>query len=154
MRHLIRIALALALIALVAGCGGPRKRINPPAASVQELAVLPSGQWRLVLRLQNFSSVPMQFDRLQARLQVGGQDAGQLTLAPALNVGPEAADITTTTITPSLAGKVAVASALAAGQALPYQLSGTITSHEPAREDEFHYQSALNPAPGLTGVLR
>jgi hypothetical protein len=45
-------------LALTACSGGnpDRKQINPPRASLQQLTVLPNGQWRLVLRLQNFSN--------------------------------------------------------------------------------------------------
>lgn len=155
MRQVFRVVFALALLALVAGCGaGPRKRINPPGASIQELAVQPSGQWKLTLRVQNFSSVPITFDKLEAKLVVAGEDAGRIALSPALTIGPEAADVVTATLAPAVGAKIAVASALASRQSVRYTFTGTIDSHEPSRRDDFKFESALSPAPGLTGVLR
>jgi hypothetical protein len=155
MRKTARLLLTSFLVASVASCAnGPKERINPPVASLQELSVQPDGHWRLLLRLQNYSNVATTFSSVQARLLVAGQDAGEISLDPKLTVGPESADVVPVLITPSLAAKTAAASALAAMQALPYVLNGQIASSKPKREHDFHYESSLNPAPGLRGVLR
>lgn len=148
--------MAIALLVSIAGCGGgePPKRFYPPKASVQELAVQPNGQWKLTLRLQNFSSGPMTYSALNAKLTVNDRDASQIELKPELKVGPETADIVTATITPGTEAKIAVASALAGRREVHYRLKGKITSREPDRDDEFDTDSILNPAPGLNGVLR
>lgn len=156
--RLTRIIAAISLLsaaALLTACGGgERKRINPPTASLQELVAQPNGQWQLKLRLQNFSSVPITFDNVDGKLTIGGQDAGAFSQAPAISIGPETSDIVVLTMKPSLEAKAAVATALAVGQSLPYKLSGRIRSHEPNRDDEFKFESALSPAPGLPGVMR
>ncbi|KFN44949.1 LEA type 2 family protein [Arenimonas oryziterrae] len=155
MRLVSRLCFALVLVTLLAGCfGGVRKQINPPRASIQELAAQANGQWRITIRLQNFSNIPTNFDTVTARLNIAGQDAGAIVFSPALNIGPESADVFTTTIAPPLAAKATVASALASRQAVRYTLSGKIATHDPRREDSFSYESVLNPAPGLNGVLR
>src|SRR5436190_8627228 len=96
MRRPYRLAvLALCAFALaLPGCGGGgvKKQINPPRASVQQLTVMPNGQWKLVLRMQNFSNVPTQFSTLSGNLSFGGHLAGGLTATPNMNIGPESAD--------------------------------------------------------------
>lgn len=151
---------ALALLALVAGLaacsGGARikKQLNPPRASVQQLTVLGNGQWKLVLRLQNFSNVPSTITSATGTLTFGGQDAGSFSVAPNISVGPESADTVETTITPALGAKLAVASALSAGQSVRYTIKGQIATSQRNSPYEVSYESSLNPAPGLPGVMR
>lgn len=154
-RSLAIAALLLAVAALLVACGGrERKRINPPTASLQELVAHSNGQWQLKLRLQNFSSIPITFDNVDGNLTIGGQAAGSFSAAPAISIGPETSDIVVVTMKPSLEAKATVATALAAGQSLPYRVEGRIRSHEPNRDDPFKFESALSPAPGLPGVMR
>lgn len=161
MRTPVRALAALALLAFVAtlaGCGGGggkiKKQLNPPRASIQQLTVLPSGQWRLVVRLQNFSNVPSTFASATASLRFAGQDAGSFSIAPNMSIGPESADTVEATMTPALGAKLAVASALSASQSVRYEIRGQIATSQRGAPYEFTYESALNPAPGLPGVLR
>jgi hypothetical protein len=157
MPHPFRLLTMLAVTTLaLAGSagGGGERRINPPRASVQELAVQDDGQWKVSVRLQNFSSVPTQFEDVDAQLEVGGQPAGALKLQPALSVGPESADVAVVVIAPQSGAKSAVAAALAAGRSVRYRVSGQIRTREPKGSYKFEYDSALNPVPGLPGVLR
>jgi hypothetical protein len=156
---LLRTALLApcALALLLAGCGGggvEKKQINPPRASLQQLTVLPNGQWRLVVRLQNFSNRPTKFVKLDAALSFAGQDAGSIGAAPDIDIGPSSADTVETTITPSLGAKTAVASALSASQSVRYHLKGQILTTQRNDAYDFEYESSLNPAPGLPGVMR
>ena len=156
-RRVAAIALCAAVLALP-GCGGGggavKKQINPPRASVQQLTVLANGQWRLVLRLQNFSNRPTEFGSVSGNLKFGGQDAGGFNVAPNMSIGPESADTVETTITPATGAKLAVASALSASQSIRYEISGSIGTTQRNAPYEFKYESSLNPAPGLPGVLR
>jgi hypothetical protein len=156
MRPAFRILSVFAFSAMLAACsgGGVRKEINPPRASLQQLTVQADGQWRLDVRLQNFSNVPTSFDSVTAKLSFGGQDAGTITLNPAITIGPDSADVVSATLRPALGAKLIVASALAAGQSARYVLSGTIVTGDPKGNYEFNFDSTLNPAPGLNGVMR
>jgi hypothetical protein len=155
MRVFAKTVFAIAVIALLASCSSaPRKRINPPKASIQQLAVQPDGQWKISLRLQNFSNVGTDFSLVDAKLHIGGQDAGRIVVSPGITIGPESADVVEATLTPSLGGKLVVASALAARQSTIYTLTGTITTTKPKGKYEFTHDSQLDPAPGLNGVMR
>ena len=121
MPSLARTVLAIAFLATLAGCAsGPKKIINPPKASIQELAVQPDGRWQLTVRLQNFSNVSTAYSALDAKLYVGGEDAGQVQLSPGITVGPESADVVSATLSPSLGAKLIVATALASKQPATY----------------------------------
>lgn len=156
MRPAHRILIATALLAALAACssGAVRKQINPPGASIQQLTVQPNGQWQLSVRLQNFSNVPTVFQGIEAKLTIGGQEAGNVNFTPNMSIGPESADVVTTTLTPALGAKLVVASALSAGQSTRYTLEGRIVTTTPKGDHSFNYESTLNPAPGLTGVMR
>lgn len=155
MKKLLFALLSALLVTTLTACSsGPPKRIYPPKASVQELVAGANGQWTLKIRLENFSTIPMTFSAVDAKLTVAGQDAGRVTAQTSLTIGPESADVFTTTLTPATAGKIAVASALASRRTVRYALAGKITSREPQRDFDFNFESALSPVPGLDGVLR
>jgi hypothetical protein len=154
-RRLAVLALcAFVLTVCACGGGGVKKRLNPPRASVQQLTVLPGGQWKLVLRLQNFSNVPSNFSAVSGNLKFAGHPAGGFNVAPNISVGPESADTVEATVSPSLEAKLAVASALSASQSVRYEVEGLITTDQRNAPYDFKYESSLNPAPGLPGVLR
>jgi hypothetical protein len=151
----LQAALVLLLLALVAGCAsGPPKRVFPPQASLQELRVQADGQWVAQVRIQNYSTVPMRFSRLEATLTVNGQEATRISIDPGLTVGPGSNELVQHVFTPAAGPKAAVDQALANRRAVRYQLTGRIASSEPATDHPFEYQSALDPVPGLTGILR
>jgi hypothetical protein len=154
--RLLSVAFLVSALVLLAACAerGVRREINPPRASVQELAVQPDGQWRLSVRLQNFSNVATTFVDVDAALDLGGQSAGQVRAQPALVVGPNSAEVVTVVLAPSAAAKTAVASSLAGGRAVRYRLAGRIRTQDPDGNHAFEYDSSLNPVPGLDGVLR
>ncbi len=155
MSRIMKTVLLISFLALVAACSsGPKKRINPPRASIQQLAVQADGSWQLSVRLQNFSSVSTAFSAVDAKLVIGGQDAGQVTLQPGISIGPESADVVVAMLRPTLGAKLVVASAIASSQSTAYSLSGTITTSKPKGNYPFNYDSTLNPAPGLNGVMR
>src|SRR5262249_28059787 len=132
---------------------GPPKSVFPPRASVQELAERPDGSWKLQLRLQNYSFVSMTFDRVEGRLEVGGNPAGEVIATPKLRVGPNSADIVEATLKPSPAAAKAVA-ALQGGGSVRYRLAGRIATSDPTRNQEYTFEGVLGPVPGLPGVLR
>lgn len=150
-------ALAL-LVTSIAGCAsGPVRRVSEPSARIQQITVQADGSWSTQLRIENFSSIPMRFDSVDVALSVAGEPAGRLIAQPAITIGPESADVVTTTLTPDVAAKLAVAEALAGSRSLDYSLEGTVMAtpdEQRQRSFKIKRSSALSPAPGLPGVLR
>ena len=157
MRRTSLLAL-LAATVLLAGCGdGMVRRVSDPAVSVQQLTVKADGLWAVDLRLQNYSSIPMRFDTVEVDVQVGDQEAGKLRATPGLSVGPESADVVTVAFSPSSAGRIAAADALASRRTLPYTLKGSAGAtpqDAKLRTFDIDTRNTLNPVPGLDGVLR
>ena len=152
-----RIAL-LVLCGLLAACStGPARRVSEPSANIQQLTVRADGSWAVDLRIDNFSRVPMRFDAVALKLTVGGQDAGTLRGAPALTIGPEAADVASLTLSPEVAAKIVIADALARGAGVGYKLDGTLDAAPEdgkVRSYDVERENSLSPVPGLTGVMR
>lgn len=155
MMAVLRSLLLLSLLALLAACSsGPPVRVFPPQVTVQELRLQPDGQVNLSLRVQNFSTVPMTFSRLQSTLTLAGQEAARIDFDPSLSVGPGSNELVTHTFAPSPAVKSALDQAFSNSRSVRYQLTGNIVSSEPGSDDEYTYSSALDPVPGLPGVMR
>ncbi|MCS3745020.1 MULTISPECIES: LEA type 2 family protein [unclassified Xanthomonas] len=153
--RLLIVSLACGL--LLSACGGAVRRVSEPAASIQQLTVRADGSWSVDLRLQNYSSIPMQFERVALEISAGEELAGKLDQAVGMSIGPETADVVTVTLQPTSLGRITVADVLAGGRSLPYSLKGTVwATPQDKKQREFAVQSrnTLSPAPGLNGVLR
>jgi len=143
LRHFIA---ALAIAGLLSACGtGPVKRITPSIVTVQELVAQANGQWRLTLRVQNFSTVSMHYDTIHATLHVAGTDVGSIDLKPDLDIPPNSADVIDASLHSS--------AKLPAGE-FEYRIEGTIDTSEPKEHFKFDRTSRLSPAPGLPGTWR
>ena len=62
---LVRTLLIILLSVLVGACastGGAR--ISEPDARIQQIQVDANGRWNVTVRLQNYSSIEMRFDRI------------------------------------------------------------------------------------------
>jgi len=161
--YLLRPALIIPLLLLTLllnACSrsGPVRRISEPAASIQQLTVDTGGQWALELRLQNFSSIPMRFEKISLALRIADVEAGVMEYDAALVVGPESADVLALTLSPSPHARLMIADALAGGRGVAYQMEGTVNAGPHDRDKSRSYtilhRSTLNPMPGLPGVLR
>lgn len=152
----LQLLLLVVLIGVLGACAsGPKKRIFPPNASVQELRVLADGRWELDLRVQNFSTVAMRFERVRAEFSVTGHAAATLDHLIADSVPPNSAEVVRIELQPSAAAAHAVRNALESRRGVGYRLVGTLSTSEPGnRQDSFEFDSALTPMPGLDGVLR
>lgn len=149
--------LALVLALLAACKTGPVRRVSEPAARIQQLTVKADGSWSVDLRIENFSSIPMQFDRIDLQLKLGEESAGPLQARPALSIGPESADVVTVALKPASGARIAIADALAGGRGIAYSLAGEVDatpSQAKQRTFQIERSSALSPAPGLPGVMR
>lgn len=158
MRATFRTAFALVFVAALAACThGPVRRVSEPTAQLQQLTVRADGAWDVQLRLQNYSSIPMRFDRVRLALTAATQGAGDIVAAPAVDIGPESADVVSLTLQPSTAAKLAVADALSTGRGIDYAIKGEIVATPEKKSQKtfnVEHHSALSPAPGLPGVLR
>ena len=157
MRNLLRFALFAFALALAACSSGPVRRISPPTASIQQLTVNADGSWKIDLRLQNYSSIPMRFDSAKLAVTMAGQPAGELQSSPGISIGPESADVVSVAFAPSVAAKLIVADALAGRQGVAYALAGTLDATPEdgkPRDFEIDSRNTLSPMPGLQGVLR
>jgi hypothetical protein len=154
----IRLAAVAAALLLLAGCAsGPVRRVSEPAVGIQQLTVAADGSWNVEVRINNFSSIPMRFDAIELKLAVAGQDAGTLSTQPALDIGPESADVASVSLKPASMARLQVANALASGQGIAYALSGTVrATPEDSRQRSFDVkrESGLSPVPGVPGALR
>lgn len=154
-----RLTWLAALTLLLAGCGsgGPVRRVSEPAASIQQLTVRADGRWDVQLRVNNYSSVPMRFANANIQIAFDNGTAATLQAQPQLTVGPESADVFSATVDPLPAGRARIATALADGRSLSYNLGGTLNAAPENGSDRSYtikLSSALTPVPGLPGVLR
>jgi len=156
----LTLIVPLLLVLLVSGCSrsGPVRRISEPSASIQQVTVGVDGQWLVELRLQNFSSIPMQFAAIALSIHINDIEAGELHANPALIIGPESADIISIPVQPAADARLLLADALAAQRSIRYRLHGSVDAHphdrDKPRSYDIRHHSALNPVPGLPGVLR
>ena len=142
------LVLAGAAALVLAACGsGPVKRVSPPTATIQELSVQPDGSWNLLMRVQNFSNVPMTFSFMNAALEINGVEAGLIDTSLDLDVPGESADVLTLNMIPAPGTRIADAE-------LAYRLHGNIESSDPSGKFNFERKSHLSPAPGLPGTWR
>ena len=154
LRHAL---IATAVLALASCGGGPVKRVSEPAAGIQQLSVRADGRWDVVVRMDNFSSVPMRFSDANLDIAFDNGAAAKLKAQPGISIGPESADVFTATLTPLPEGRARLATALADGQGLNYTLGGTVGAgpeDAKSRNYKIERKSALAPVPGLPGVLR
>lgn len=155
MPRLLRLLALVLLSCTLAACAGhDPKRVYPPQVSLAGIRVQADGSWLVDVRIRNFGTVPARYADVEATLRVADQEAGRITLHPDVSVGPQSSEVVVATLAPATAGKVVVGSALAARTTVRYTLAGTIVASDPKGRYDIQYESALDPAPGLTGVLR
>lgn len=151
-------ALILLSVLALTACGeGVVKRVSEPATRLQQLTVNADGSWKVALRLQNFSSMPMRFDDVSLKLSVGDADAGTLNAKPGVSIGGTSADVIELQLQPAAPARLRVADALAGNHTLSYTLEGSVSAtpeEKKQRTFQIDNRSTLNPTPGLPGVLR
>jgi hypothetical protein len=150
MKKLIMLCLMSGLVA----CGGPIKRVFPPQLSIQEIVLQADGQLNVKFRIQNYSTVPTSYSRINGSLKFGDIEATALNFNPEVNVGPGSNEIVQQNFRLNASAQSALSTAIKNRSRLAYKLSGEISSSEPRGTYEIKYESALNPVPGLTGTLR
>ena len=152
----LRISFLCAVTLLLAGCG-PATKLQPPTASIQQLQALPNGQWSLTLRIENYSyDTAMHVYALDADLQIGGADAGHVSVSPGLDIPAMSADTATATLAPTAEARTALANAK--GNAVAYELKGKlgVGKGESGKSESFDLDGKgyLSPVPGVANTWR
>ncbi|WP_440223378.1 hypothetical protein ACQQ2N_20215 [Dokdonella sp. MW10] len=146
---MLHLAMMLAAGGLLVACSsGPVRRVSPPTASIQELVLQPGGEWKLIVRVQNFSNVPMTFSNLDAKLHITGKEVATVRSTVDLDIPGESADVFSLVVTPASGSK------LDPGHDFAYELKGTIESRDPKGTFPFERTSRLSPVPGLSNTWR
>ena len=142
----IRLSLTLALL-LLAACGsGPVRKVHPSTASIQQLAILPGGEWQLNIRIENFSNVAMHYEALDARLNIDDAEAGDIHVTPDIDIVANSGEVITARLRPGLQ--------LRSDADFGYRLEGTIRTSDPRASFKFERSSRLSPVPGIPNTWR
>jgi hypothetical protein len=160
MKRLLRGFLLVLLAAGLLACGPTKKSVYPPTLSIQQLTVLPGGQWQLTLRIQNNSYAGMDFRSLDGQLQVAGLVPIRLHAAFARDIPALAGDVIQLDVLPTAAMTQALQAIAGKGSAgsLAYRVSGS-ASAKPEQEDkprnfDFNGSDWLSPVPGIANTYR
>lgn len=145
----------MALLALSA-CGMGTK-LQPPTASIQQLQVLPNGQWQLTLRIENYSyDTGMHVYAVDADLDLAGKQAGHVSVSPGLDIPAMTADVASATITPDAEARAGLADAK--GNAVAYELKGSLSVGKgesgTAHAFDLDGKGYISPVPGVANTWR
>lgn len=156
-----RLVVLLLAALLLAACGsggrtqsGLIKRINPPSASIEGLVASAPGPVRVSVRLQNFSTIPTRYGRVEATVEIDGAAAGRLAFDAGIEIPGLSSDVVGAEFIPYPSARERLDAAAAAGRALAYRLDGTIATTQPDDTWKFTFDSRLNPVPGRPGEFR
>ena len=150
---------ALLYLALVA-CGPPKKSVFPPTVTVQQLTVLPGGQWQLTIRIQNNSYSSMDFSVLEGSMQVAELMPIRLHASFKRDIPAFAGDVIQLDVLPTAAMTQTLQAVAAKGSrgSLAYRIGGSARA-QPEQEDtprdfDFSGRDWLSPVPGMPGTFR
>ncbi|EIM00009.1 hypothetical protein LRK24_05095 [Rhodanobacter denitrificans] len=157
--RLLRWIIPVLLLGLAA-CGPAKKSVYPPTLSIQQLVVLPDGQWRLTVRIQNNSYAGMDFTSLDGQLQVAELVPVRLHASFEREIPELAGDVIQLNVLPTAAMSQALQAIAARGSAgaLAYRISGS-TSAKPEQEAkprsfDFNGNDWISPVPGIPDTYR
>ncbi|MGY3040251.1 hypothetical protein ACVWWQ_001874 [Rhodanobacter sp. TND4EL1] len=157
--RLLRWILPVLLLGLAA-CGPAKKSVFPPSMSIQQLVVLPSGQWQLTVRIQNNSYAGMKFTELDGQLQIAENVPVRLHANFDLDIPELAGDVLRIDVLPTTAMSQALQAIADKGSAgsLAYRISGS-TRAKPEQEDkprsfDFSGNDWISAVPGIANTYR
>lgn len=160
MKRLLRGFLLILLGAGLAACGPTRKSVFPPTLSIQQLTVLPNGQWRVTLRIQNNSYDEMGFTALEGQLKVGTLAPIRLHTTFERDIPELAGDVLPLDVLPTGAMNQLLQQAASKGSAgaVTYQIKGTARAkpeqEKHARDFDFDGNGWISPVPGIPNTWR
>ncbi len=141
-------------------CGPARKSVFPPTVSIQQLSVLPSGQWQLTVRIQNNSYGEMDFKSLDGQLQIAELVPIRLHAVFKRDIPALTGDVVQLDVLPTAAMTQALLTIAGKGSSgrLAYRVSGSANA-KPEQEDkprdfDFNGNDWLSPVPGIANTYR
>ena len=160
MKRLLHGFLLILLGAGLVACGPAKKSVFPPTLSIQQLTVLPDGQWRLILRIQNNSYGEMDFKSLDGQLQVGALAPIRLHATFERDIPALAGDVLALDVLPTgpmIQALQAVAGKGSAGS-VAYRVQGSAHAkpeqEKRARDFDFDGNGWISPVPGIPNTWR
>ncbi|MEO7052496.1 MAG: hypothetical protein ABI128_12610 [Rhodanobacter sp.] len=160
MKRLLRGLVVILLGAGLGACGPARKSVFPPTLSIQQLTVLPNGQWRLTVRIQNNSYGEMDFKSLEGQLQVGALAPVRLHASFERDIPELTGDVLPVDLLPTGAMNHALQEAAGKGSAgsVAYRLQGSARAkpeqEKLARDFDFDGNGFISPVPGIANTWR
>ena len=160
MHRLLRVAVLLLTTVGLIACGPPKKSVFPPSVSIQQLKVLPDGEWQLTLRIQNNSYGEMDFTSLDGQLQIAELVPIRLHSTFELDIPALVGDVITLDVlpTPPMTAALKAVSAKGSAGSLAYRVSGSANAkpeqEKQARDFDFSGNDALSPTPGIPNTYR
>lgn len=156
-RSALSIAVLLFTVIALTACAsratrsGLIYRVNPPGASLQYLTIAEDGSARAQLRLENFSTVPTLFGRVDLMVFVDGRPAGRVDVDAAVELPPLKGDA----IDVAVSMPADLALGLRRGnREIRYRLEGVLFTTEPRSRTPIEFDSRLTPVPGRHGEFR
>ena len=160
MRRLLHGFFLILLGAGLVACGPAKKSVFPPTLSIQQLTVLPNGQWRLTLRIQNNSYGDMDFKSLEGQLQIGALAPIRLHGNFDRDIPALAGDVLPLDVLPTTAMSQALQAAAPRGSAgsVAYRIQGSTHAkpeqEKQARDFDFDGNGWISPVPGIPNTWR
>ncbi|OOG45557.1 hypothetical protein [Rhodanobacter sp. C01] len=160
MKRLLRGFLLAFVAAGLIACGPAKKSVYPPTVSIQQLVVLPNGQWRLTVRIQNNSYGEMDFNSIDGQLQIAALMPIRLHANFELDVPPLNGDVIDLDVLPTDPMTVALHAIAGKGSAgsLGYRVNGSASAkpeqEKQPRDFDFSGNDWLSPVPGIPNTYR
>ena len=160
MKGLLRGLLLILLGAGLAACGPAKKSVYPPTLSIQQLTVLPNGQWRVTVRIQNNSYGEMDFTSLEGQLQMGAVAPIRLHATFERDIPELAGDVLPIELLPTAAMNRTLHAAASKGSAgsVAYHIKGSTHARpeqeKHARDFDFDGNGWISPVPGIPNTWR
>jgi hypothetical protein len=160
MKRLLQGFLLALLTAGLIACGPAKKSVFPPTVTIQQLSVLPGGQWQLTVRIQNNSYGEMDFKSLDGQLQIADSVPVRLHAVFKLDIPELTGDVVQLDVLPTAAMTHALQSIAGQGSSgrVAYRVSGS-ASAKPEQEDkprdfDFNGNDWISPVPGIANTYR
>jgi hypothetical protein len=154
------VLLTAGLVAGLTACGPTKKSVYPPTVSIQQLSVLPGGQWQLTVRIQNNSYAEMDFKSLDGQLQIAELVPVRLHAVFKRDIPALTGDVIQLDVLPTVAMAQALQTIAGKGSSgtLAYRVDGS-ASAKPEQEDkprdfDFNGNDWISPVPGIANTYR